>query len=106
MNGQAGAPPPSIGGSIAAIAVGLVTAGLGFLAAAASAMASAPTRWTGLAPLAIMAAGAALTVLGLVSIPVPRLRAAAKWCAIAALVGFAGLYVLSQFLMATGIYDG
>jgi hypothetical protein len=96
----------TVGAPIGAVAVGLLAAAFGFLAATAQGMATAPSRWAGLVPLAIMAAGSALAALGLASLPIPGLRSAAKWGAIAILIAFVGLYLLSQLLSVAGLDGG
>lgn len=94
------------GASVAAVAAGAIVGGFGFLAAVAQGMATAPGRWSGLFPLALMVGGGALVLLGLASLAAPRLRPAAKKGAIAAVIGLAGLYVVGQLLIMTGFYDG
>ncbi|WP_129790974.1 hypothetical protein [Sphingosinicella sp. CPCC 101087] len=97
---------PAIGASIGAVAAGLLAAGIGFLAATAQGMATAPSQWAGLVPLGIIAVGLGLTVLGLVSLPVPGLRSAARTGAVVILIGFVGLFVLSRVISAIGLYGG
>jgi hypothetical protein len=98
MSEPVGPAAPAIGASIGAVAVGLLAAGFGFLAATAQGMATAPSQWAGLV------VGLALALLGLASLPMPGLRSAAKKGAIAILIAFIGLFVLSQILSVIGLY--
>ena len=100
------APSQSLAGSFGAVAMGSLIGAVGFLAATAEGMATAPSRWAGVAPMALMAAGFALALLGLAALLAPHLRPAAKKGVIAALIGVIGFYAIYRLLMIAGLYDG
>ena len=94
------------GASWWAIAVGLPIAAMGFLAATAAGMATAPRPGSGLLPMAMIATGAAMIVLGFVPLARPQLRPLAGRLAVGAAVGLALIYFVYQILMRTGFIDG
>jgi hypothetical protein len=83
-----------VGRSIGAVAMGALLAVLGFAAAMAQSMSSAPSQAGPIVAFAIMVAGVGLALLGLASIWIPRLRLAAGRGAM-----IAGLLLVAAFVI-------
>jgi len=100
------APTGAIGRSLAAVAMGAFIVLLGFVASVAQGMVTAPSHRAALVALGLMAAGALLALLGLVSIRVTRFRPAARTASLIAGALLIAAFVADRLLMTIEAMGG
>lgn len=104
MTANNDAPPPTDGSvakpAVGAFITGLFVVGLGYLAASAQGMTTAPSRSSAAVAMAIMLAGAVLALCGLASFWWKRLRKPARTGQYLVLALLVGAFVIDRLLGA------
>jgi hypothetical protein len=86
--------------ALGAIAMGMLTALLGYLAALAHGMGTAPSGWGGWMAIALMLLGCTLALVGVASIWMERLKPAASIGAQAAIILLVGAFIVDKAVIA------